>query len=71
MQGIYFAHTHSNPKATFHVVACILLEHVIPNIGIMMKWLKEIGFGADVEECRRVLPEVMTLEEWAGKNLKE
>ena len=41
-----------------------MVKWTTPEIKAMFKWFEEVGFGADVEECRRIEPGLMGLEEW-------
>ena len=67
-QKIYKDVTHLNPNTTFHFVA-VLLGWIMPDMGRMMKWFKEVGYDASIEECREILPSLMDFETWAKKNL--
>lgn len=39
-------------------------------LGMMFDWIREEGFGADVEECRRSYPDMMDFEQWLEKASK-
>jgi uncharacterized protein YbjT (DUF2867 family) len=52
---------------TFGFVGKALL-HVAKDIGIMFKWLKEEGTGADIDECRRLYPGLTSFGEWLEKD---
>jgi uncharacterized protein YbjT (DUF2867 family) len=52
---------------TFGFVGKALL-HVAKDVGIMFKWLKEEGTGADVDECRRLYPGLTSFGEWLEKD---
>lgn len=40
------------------------LKYVIKDLGPMFKWFEEVGYGADVEECRRLNPAMQDLATW-------
>ncbi|KAI9734565.1 MAG: hypothetical protein M1834_002166 [Cirrosporium novae-zelandiae] len=47
---------------------------MVKDIGEMVNWFREVGYGADVEECRKINPEMMDFEkflreksDWAEK----
>jgi nucleoside-diphosphate-sugar epimerase len=37
-------------------------------LGTMFQWFKEVGYGADVEECRRLHPEMQDYRTWLKEN---
>lgn len=41
-----------------------LLQTMIKEVGVMFGWFKDVGYGADVEECRRLNPGMLDLEMW-------
>lgn len=50
------------PKTHGFVANAVL--HVVKELGIMFKWLKENANGANVEECRRMNPQLMDFGTW-------
>ena len=41
-----------------------LLQYMVAEIGTMFAWFKEEGYGADVQQCRRLNPKMQDLEAW-------
>ena len=41
-----------------------LVQWKIPEVKAMFSWFKEVGFAADVEECRRIHPGILDFETW-------
>ena len=41
-----------------------LLQTLIKEVGVMFGWFKDVGYGADIEQCRRLNPEMLDLEMW-------
>ena len=41
-----------------------VVKWATPEVGSMFRWLEEVGFKADVEECRRLVPGLLDFEGW-------
>ncbi|KAL9118533.1 MAG: hypothetical protein Q9187_004924 [Circinaria calcarea] len=41
-----------------------LVRWGVKEMGLMVKWFEEVGYGADVEECRRLNPEMRDFGKW-------
>ena len=48
---------------TFGIVAWVLLK-AVKEIGLMFKWLADVGSAADIFELRRMHPDLMTFDNW-------
>lgn len=40
------------------------LKHGMPEMGKMVEWFKDEGYGADILENKRAVPDMMTMEAW-------
>lgn len=40
------------------------LKFIIKELGPMFRWFEEVGYGADVEECRRLNPGMQDFRAW-------
>jgi hypothetical protein len=40
------------------------LKFVIKELGPMFKWFEEVGYGADIEECRELNPKMQDFRSW-------
>lgn len=69
VQKIYAEVSQTNSGATFHLLARIMYEWLIPEMGSMLNWFKEVGFGVSIEDCRKIHPGLMNFETWAKKSL--
>lgn len=49
---------------TYGFVGSALRSVFYDLLGRMFEWLESDGFAADVEECRRMLPGILTFEDW-------
>ena len=46
------------------------LRWMVPDLGLMVKWFIESGYGANIDECRRIYPKMQTLEMWLKESSK-
>ena len=35
---------------------------MVPEVGLMIKWFKEVGYGADLAQCRRLNENMLDFE---------
>lgn len=59
-----FESTTGEPLPTTYEYLAGLLNMVSKELGYMFKWFHDVGFGASVEECRKVNPEIKDFKEW-------
>jgi len=59
-----FKATFGRDMPTTYGVVTHLLLHVVKDVGVMMKYLKQEGTGADVEELRKIHPGLLDLGTW-------
>lgn len=56
---------------TYDFVANVIINYLAwKELGIMAKWIREEGFGADVNEWRSQYPQMMNFEEWLDRSSK-
>jgi uncharacterized protein YbjT (DUF2867 family) len=53
--------------STFGFVAWMVLM-MLPDIKMMFRWFGEVRLDADIAECKRLHPEVMSFGEWIGRH---
>ena len=51
---------------TFGIVAWVLLK-AVKELGLMFKWLAEMGGAADIVDLREMHPDLMTFGDWLEK----
>lgn len=66
MNDVFRAKTGRPAPATFDFLGSTLLWGV-KEMGSMFKWMREEGFGADVQACRREHPGLLSLGDWIEK----
>lgn len=52
------------PMVQSYWVLAYLLKWVISDVGVMFKWFEDDGYGADLEKCKRLNPELLNFETW-------
>ncbi len=60
---IFEKKTSEKLPTTYQFVAAALCW-MSKELGYMFDWFREVGFGADVEECKRMNPEMKRFETW-------
>ena len=55
-------HHKAMPKAP--AVVGTLVQWQTPELKSMFKWFKEVGFKANISECRRIHPEILDFRAW-------
>lgn len=46
------------------------LKWAVGDVGVMFKWFEEEGYGADLQKCRRLNPDMMDFETWLREESK-
>jgi uncharacterized protein YbjT (DUF2867 family) len=52
------------PMPRTYTWAGSILQYMIKEVGIMFTWFKEEGYGADIQQCKNINPEMLDLETW-------
>ena len=47
-----------------------LVQFFVPELGTMFKWFSEVGYKADVNDCRRLNPSMQSFETWLERESK-
>jgi uncharacterized protein YbjT (DUF2867 family) len=47
-----------------YVLVGSVLQYMITEVGVMFKWFKDEGYGADIQQCKRLNPEMQDLATW-------
>lgn len=61
---IIFQKVYGKPMPTTYSFVASAIQWGIKELGIMFQWFKEVGYGGDTNECRRLHPGMLTLEKW-------
>lgn len=54
---------------TYWAVASFL-KWAVADVGVMFRWFEEEGYGANLQKCRRINPDMMTFERWLKEESK-
>lgn len=54
---------------TYWFVASFL-KWAVADVGVMFRWFEEDGYGANVERCRRINPQMLNFETWLKEESK-
>lgn len=46
------------------------LKYMVGELGLMIDWFANEGYGCDIAECKRLHPGLMNMEEWIVKESK-
>ena len=41
-----------------------IVKWKIPEVRIMFQWFSDVGFGASIDECRKINPAILDFEHW-------
>jgi len=52
---------------SFHEVPCASLNH---ELKVMFEFFQNVGYGANLAECKKINPKLTDLKTWAAKNIK-
>ena len=47
-----------------------MLQYMISDLRLMFRWFTDVGYKADIAECRRVNPKMQDLETWLKEDSK-
>ena len=62
-EGIFEKKTGEKLPTTYGLVARIILG-LSKELGTMFDWFREVGFGANIDECKRIHGEMKGFEKW-------
>ncbi|KAF4988256.1 hypothetical protein FGRMN_9880 [Fusarium graminum] len=63
-----FEHATGGPAGTTFGLLGKALKHGIAELGIMVNWFRDEGYGADLDKVRQLNPGVKTMEQWVKKS---
>ena len=55
---------YGRPLPTTFSLVVSFIRWMATDLGLMVKWFEEVGFAADLEECRRINPGMQNFETW-------
>jgi uncharacterized protein YbjT (DUF2867 family) len=59
-----FEQTTGEKLPTTYTVIAAPINWMVKELGYMFKWFRNVGFGANIEECRRLNPELKDFKTW-------
>lgn len=59
-----FRKVYGKPMPTTYSFVASTIQWAVKELGLMFQWFKEVGYGGDLSECRRLQPGMLTLERW-------
>lgn len=59
----FFKALHRPMPRTYGFIASAIM-YMVPEVGTMFKWFRQIGYKGDVAECKRINPEMLDLATW-------
>jgi uncharacterized protein YbjT (DUF2867 family) len=62
-KGTFEQTTGQKLPMTYTVIAAPI-NWMVKELGYMFKWFRNVGFGVDIEECRRLNPELKDFKTW-------
>ncbi|KAM0560102.1 hypothetical protein ACHAPJ_004062 [Fusarium lateritium] len=63
-----FEHATGGPAGTTFGILGKALKHGVTEVGIMVNWFRDEGYGADLTKIRQLNPGVQTMEQWVKKS---
>ncbi|KAM0193366.1 hypothetical protein ACHAPI_007678 [Fusarium lateritium] len=63
-----FEHATGGPAGTTFGLLGKALKHGVAELGIMVNWFKDEGYGADLNKVRELNPGAKTMEQWVKKS---
>ncbi|KAJ4258239.1 hypothetical protein NW762_008388 [Fusarium torreyae] len=63
-----FEHATGGPAGTTFGILGKALKHGVAEVGIMVNWFRDEGYGADLTKIRQLNPGVQTMEQWVKKS---
>ena len=65
-----FHKVYGRPLPTTFSLLTTLMRWVVKDVGLMVKWFEEVGFTADIAECKRINPGMLNFESWLKEESK-
>lgn len=62
--------TKGRPMIQTYWAITSFLKWMVPEVGIMFKWFETEGYGADIQKCRRLNPDMMDFKTWLKEESK-
>lgn len=59
-----FEKTTGEPLPSTYQFLARILNYMSKELGYMFSWMRDVGFGASVEDCRRINPNMKDFETW-------
>ncbi|KAM5343766.1 hypothetical protein ACJ41O_012303 [Fusarium nematophilum] len=63
-----FEKTTGSPAGTTFGLLGKALKYAVPELGIMMEWFRDEGYGADLAGIQKLHPELKTMDAWLKKS---
>lgn len=67
---VIFQKIYDRPMPTTYSFVSSILMWGVKELGVMFQWFKDVGYGGDTGECRRLNPDMQTLEKWLKESSK-
>lgn len=59
-----FWKVYGRPMPRTYVFWGTMLQTMIKEVGTMFQWFNDEGYGADIQQCRKINPKMLDLETW-------